>query len=131
MPRTRPNSQLYVGNEDDVIDGRAGNDTIHGLNGNDRIVGGTGNDTLYGDAGDDTLDGGSGADSLVGGLGSDGYVVDNVGDVVDETGGDGIDTVKSSIAFSLSDALHALGNIENLTLTGTTGSTGQATHWPT
>ena len=29
---------------------------------------------------------------MKGGLGDDTYVVDNIGDVVDETGGDGIDT---------------------------------------
>ena len=113
-----PTSQKYVGNEGDVIDGRGGDDTIHGLAGNDTIVGGTGNDTLYGDAGNDTLDGGSGADLMIGGLGDDIYVLDNIGDVANETGGDGTDTVKSSITFSLGDAVHALGNIENLTLTG-------------
>jgi serralysin len=113
-----PATQKYVSNEADTIDGRAGNDTIHGLGGNDTIVGNSGNDTLYGDAGDDTLDGGIGADQLFGGLGNDIYVLDNAGDIANETGGDGTDTVKSSITFSLSDAIHALGNIENLTLTG-------------
>src|SRR2546430_3568991 len=54
-----------------------------------------------------------------GGLGNDTYVVDNAGDVVDETGGDGVDLVQSSVTFSLSDAVHAKGTIENLTLTGT------------
>ena len=33
------------------------------------------------------LNGGLGADTLVGGDGNDTYMVDNVGDVVDETGG--------------------------------------------
>ena len=33
--------------------------------------------------------------------------------------GDGTDTVQSSISFSLADAVHAIGSIENLTLTGT------------
>ena len=50
---------------------------------------------LTGLAGNDTLNGGAGADRMLGGLGHDTYVVDNVGDVVDETGGDGTDTVQS------------------------------------
>ena len=45
-------------------------------------------------------------------------VVDNAGDVVDERSGDGIDTVYSSVSFSLADPLHAIGSIENLSLTG-------------
>ena len=57
-------------------------------------------------------------------LGDDTYVVDNAGDVVDETGGDGTDTVRSSVTFSLSDALHAKGEIENLTLTGSSAING-------
>ena len=40
------------------------------------------------------------------------------GDVANETGGDGTDTVQSSISFSLADPVHAIGSIENLTLTG-------------
>ena len=46
------------------------------------------------------------------------YVVDNAGDVVNETGGDGTDTVQSWISFSLADPVHAIGEIENLTLLG-------------
>ena len=52
-------------------------------------------------AGNDTLNGGAGADRMLGGLGHDTYVVDNVGDVVEESGGDGTDTVQASISFSL------------------------------
>ena len=73
---------------------------------------------LTGLAGNDRLDGGKGADHMFGGLGHDEYVVDSSGDVVDETGGNGIDTVYSSVSFSLADPLHAIGSIENLTLTG-------------
>ena len=36
-----------------------------------------------------------------------------------ETDGDGTDTVLSSISFNLADSVHAIGSIENLTLTGT------------
>ena len=83
------------------------------------IIGNSGANVLTGLGGDDTLNGGAGADQMFGGTGNDTYVVDNVGDVVDETGGDGTDTVLSSISFSLADAVHAMGSIENLTLTGT------------
>jgi len=57
-------------------------------------------------------------------MGNDTYVVDNGGDIVNETGGNGLDTVQSSITFSLSDAVHAIGVIENLTLTGTAAING-------
>jgi Ca2+-binding RTX toxin-like protein len=55
-----------------------------------------------------------------GGAGDDTYVVDNAGDVVDETGAgsEGTDVVRSSVSFSLLDGAHAKGAIENLTLTG-------------
>ena len=65
---------------------------------------------------------------MFGGTGNDTYVVDNAGDVVNETGGDGTDTVQSSVSFSLADPVHAIGGIENLTLTGTAAinATGNA-----
>ena len=61
---------------------------------------------------------------MLGGLGNDIYVIDNAGDIADETDGDGTDTVQSSVTFSLSDALRAKGAIENLTLTGTLAING-------
>jgi Ca2+-binding RTX toxin-like protein len=60
------------------------------------------------------LDGGAGADTMLGGFGSDTYVVDNIGDVVSDDGEFRIDTVETSVQFSLVD--HP--GIENLTLTG-------------
>ena len=55
---------------------------------------------------------------MYGGSGNDTYVIDNAGDVANETDGDGTDTVLASVSFSLADSLHAIGAIENLTLTG-------------
>ena len=45
--------------------------------------------------GNDTLIGGGGADTMYGGAGNDTYIVDDVGDIVDESvaGSGGIDTV--------------------------------------
>ncbi len=68
---------------------------------------------MLGGAGNDTLDGGTGIDSLNGGVGNDIYTVDNVSDIIVEGLYWGIDLVKSSVSFVLTD------NVENLTLTGT------------
>ncbi len=85
----------------------------------DTISGGGGNDTLWGLGGNDSINGGTGADHMYGGTGDDIYIVDNKSDIVDEkSSAGGIDTVRSSVTFSLADTKHALGTIENLTLTG-------------
>ena len=88
------------------------------------LIGNSGANVLTGLDGNDTLNGGGGADTMLGGPGNDTYVVDNVGDIVDETGGSGTDTVQSSISFSLADPVHAIGDLENLTLTGTANING-------
>ncbi|WP_171026469.1 calcium-binding protein [Mesorhizobium comanense] len=92
----------------------------YGTPGNDIFHGPAGNQKLYGGAGDDMLDGGAGDDMMHGGAGNDVYVVDSVGDVVDEgvAGYDGIDTVQSTISFSLTNSAQVLGSVENLTLMG-------------
>jgi Ca2+-binding RTX toxin-like protein/subtilisin-like proprotein convertase family protein len=76
------------------------------------VFGGSGNDVLAGDAGGNTIDGGTGADAMTGRTGDDTYVVDNVGDTVNELPGGGFDTVKSSVTYTLS------ADVENLVLTG-------------
>ncbi|MCC5642174.1 hypothetical protein LC607_04170 [Nostoc sp. CHAB 5824] len=110
----------------DTINGLDGNDSLTGLGTDDTLNGGTGDDTLRGQGGNDSLNGGIGADILDGGIGADIldggdnddlYIVDNVRDVATEVMGDsraGVDTVQSSVTYTLS------ANLENLTfLTGT------------
>ena len=86
--------------------------------GSNYILGNSANNILDGGAwlGDDTLNGGAGADTLIGGGGYDNYVVDNVGDVIVEDGPsiyyNGIDSVSSSVSYTLSDY------VENLSLAG-------------
>jgi len=76
------------------------------------LIGNNASNSLIGGGGNDRLDGGLGNDTLFGGEGNDTYVVNNSGDVVDETGGGGIDTVESSVNLALS------AGVENLVLTG-------------
>ena len=101
----------------DTIEGGDGDDVIKAGDGNDRVFGGDGDDMIWGGKGGDRLKGGAGADHMSGGLGSDTYYVDDEGDVVDETGGDGTDKVISSISFDLGSA-NVIGEVENLTLSG-------------
>lgn len=68
---------------------------------------------ITGNALANVLDGGLGADTLIGGGGNDIYIVDNAGDLVTEVSGGGVDTVRSSINYSLT------AEVENLTLLGT------------
>ena len=69
-------------------------------------------DLIEGLAGNDTLDGRAGTDSLIGGTGDDTYVVDSALDVLTEKAGQGIDTVRSSVGWTLG------ADIENLVLIG-------------
>ena len=98
----------------------AGTSTINGTgNALDNLLAGNGaNNTLTGGAGNDTLDGGAGNDTLVGGAGNDVYAVDATTDVVTENANEGIDTVRSTVAWTLGN------NLENLTLLGAAAING-------
>ncbi|MFZ2452128.1 MAG: calcium-binding protein, partial [Methylovulum miyakonense] len=82
------------------------------------LIGNSAANTLSGLAGDDTLDGGAKGDTLIGGAGNDTYIVDNIADNIVESGGQGIDTVESSVTFTLA------ANVENLVLTKTIAING-------
>ncbi|QXZ15489.1 calcium-binding protein [Pseudomonas sp. AO-1] len=84
------------------------------------IIGNDLNNTLLGNADANTLNGGAGADTMKGGAGNDTYYVDNAGDVIVETSAllDEIDTVMSTLSYSLGT------NLENLTLLGTANING-------
>ncbi|MEK7415774.1 MAG: calcium-binding protein, partial [Planctomycetota bacterium] len=85
------------------------------------IIGNSGANTLTGGDGNDELNGWAGVDTMIGGFGDDTYVVDNTGDAVTEntSANEGIDTVQSSITFSLA----LLPYVENIALTGTAAIT--------
>ncbi|MEA3064249.1 MAG: hypothetical protein QOJ27_684 [Sphingomonadales bacterium] len=102
-----------------IINGTVGNDTLNGTSGADQIFGFAGDDTLNGGGGSDTLDGGTGADTMNGGTGNDTYIVDDVGDVVNENSGEGTDTVKTTLA-----AYALTANVEDLRYTGAGNFTG-------
>ncbi len=91
--------------------GGAGADAITGNGFDNMLFGGDGRDSLFGSGGTDTLDGGAKGDTLKGGFGNDCYQIYD-GDIVEEAAGEGSDTVKSSIKYTLPD------NVENLVLTG-------------
>jgi Ca2+-binding RTX toxin-like protein len=102
--------------------------STNNLNLNGNVV----NNILIGNAGNNRLEGAGGnKDTLLGGLGDDVYVVDSTTDQLTEVGNQydttgkikagWVDTVQSSVNFSLTSDDY--NNFENLTLTGTTATT--------
>jgi Ca2+-binding RTX toxin-like protein len=104
---------------------------IVGTDRDDTLVGDIWVDLMIGGLGNDLLDGGVGADRMEGGRGADTYYVDNLADVVLEVDnalgfapdprpgldlGGAIDSVVSSVSFSLGDY------VENLTLAVAAGN---------
>ncbi len=106
------NNAMFGNEAANILSGVNGNDSLSGNGGHDRLVGGSGNDALNGGTGNDTLEGGAGNDL---------YFVDSSGDVVTESANQGIDTVQSSITYTLKT------NFENLVLTGSDPIDGTGT----
>ncbi|CAO3433707.1 hemolysin-type calcium binding protein [Azospirillum endophyticum] len=116
--RTSLTSYTLGANVENLVYTGSGPVTFTGNALNNSLTGGAGADLLTGLDGNDTLNGGAGADTLIGSTGNDTYVVDNIGDVLVELPGEGIDTVQSSINHTL------LADFENLTLTGSAAIAG-------
>jgi len=77
------------------------------------------NNQLVGNSGANLLNGGAGADTMAGGAGDDLYLVDHPDDVAVEQAGEGtMDSVTSSVSYTLS------AHVENLVLTGAAALTG-------
>lgn len=80
------------------------------------LIGNEVDNVLLGNAAANRIDGGLGADRMEGGAGNDTYVVDDQGDSIHDSAG--IDTVETSLAYTLGDKL------ENLVITGSAAVTG-------
>ncbi|UUY09549.1 hypothetical protein LRS11_05790 [Pseudomonas sp. J452] len=103
----------------DTVNGSKYEDKFSGYAGNDKLYGNAGNDLLYGESGDDILDGGQGTDTLDGGTGNDTYYVDSTADkVVESSSTGGVDSVFSTIGWTLGN------NLEHLSLSGSAAING-------
>jgi len=92
--------------------GNSGNNLLDGGDGDDFLMGMDGNDTLIGGGGNDTLDGGTGVDKLIGGTGNDTYYINDYEDTITEAVNEGIDTVYTSVDYTLGN------NLENIRING-------------
>jgi Ca2+-binding RTX toxin-like protein len=106
------NNRLDGGDGNDTLYGGYGSDSLIGGNGGDRLDGGNDNDSLDGGLGNDVLIGGAGADAMTGGAGDDIFYVDDAGDTTVEMGGEGVDTIRAVINWTLG------ANVERLAQDG-------------
>lgn len=83
------------------------------------VIGNASSNVLKGNSGNNVLDGGTGNDTLIGGAGNDSYILDSAGDIVQESLGDGTDSVVSYL-----DTYTLPTNVENLDVKGGSGSSG-------
>lgn len=108
MPIYDPNTFTYI-----FTDGENDPFTIPAEFERYNVIGNSLDNRIIGNFNDNVLDGGAGADILVGGNGDDTYYIDNISDLIIETGWGGAhDRVHSTISYTLPD------NVEYLTLKG-------------
>lgn len=88
-------------------------ENLYLLDGAANGTGNTLNNRIEGNEQGNVLDGGAGNDTMLGGAGDDLYVVDSTGDVVTETAGNGVDTIRTTVTLTTLAA-----NVENLILGG-------------
>jgi Ca2+-binding RTX toxin-like protein len=99
------------------INTSAGNNPNFGT-GNDIIKTGVLGDTIVTHGGNDTLDGGGGSDAMYGGIGNDSYYIDTATDSIFEFLNEGVDSLYSTVSWTLGD------NLENLKLLGAAALNG-------
>src|SRR5262249_12161796 len=109
---------ILTGDLDTDGTGNSLDNDIIGNGGDNSLFGGGGSDTIPAGLGNGTLDAGTSAASLSGSAGDDVYRVDDLLDVVTESGGNGTDRVESSVTWTL-----GLG-LENLVLLGSAAISG-------
>jgi Ca2+-binding RTX toxin-like protein len=115
---------LAGSSHDDTLIGHNGPNVINGGSGSDTLKGYGADDTLRGEDGDDVIDGGTGADRMIGGLGNDTYLVDSMYDRITEFGGQGIDLVRTSVSYGLTDG----ADVEILEISDPNGTAGFFLH---
>ncbi|MEO7689450.1 MAG: calcium-binding protein [Sphingomonas sp.] len=69
------------------------------------LTGNTGSQSLGGNSGNNLIDGGGGGDNMKGGAGNDTYIVRSAGDHIVEIAGEGDDTVRAALSFTLGAAV--------------------------
>lgn len=113
-----------------TLEGLEGNDTLNGGLGADTMIGGDGNDTYYvdniGDIVDESASGS--ATTAAASIAGDGMCncpfCAGLTPHTSTPDDHGVDKVMSSISFSLADDTRVLGDVENLTLTGSAAING-------
>jgi Ca2+-binding RTX toxin-like protein len=100
--------------------------TLAGNDADNTLWGNIGDDTLIGGGGNDLLLGGLGADTMIGGAGDDIYAIDNVGDVIVERPGEGMD-----IAFATVSGVVLSDDVEVGAVAISTGATLSSGHGDT